>query len=431
MNRHPSAGTAPWKLILVLAVTLAIMQPAQSGGGATVAEARRGSAEQAGFSRERLERLDAWIQAEIARRRTAGAVALIARHGKVAWEKAYGLADIASGRPMRTDDMFRLYSMTKPVTSVALLTLYERGRFQLTDPLEQYLPEFRDVKVYAGPDPGGGMILRAPKRSITIQDVFRHTAGFAYGYFGDGPVDRAYRAAGIEYGKLDSLTDLVHKLATMPLEYDPGEQWVYSFAHDVQAYLVESYSGVRFDEYCRKTLFGPLGMRDTVFGIPADRAARYPTTYTRYGAGALKPLAGADDPYQHFNEHPFGGVSLASTPRDYLRFAQMLLNGGELNGVRILGRKTVELMTSDHVPPATPTWSGGVRYGLGVSVLTDPAQAGNLGSKGEYGWSGHATTWVGIDPKEDMVALLFAQYLPKDGAFVEEFQTLVYQALVR
>jgi len=431
MNRRSPAGMTSWKL-LVLTLMLAAALPTHAGAPpARAAGARLGSAEQAGFSRERLERLDAWIEGEIARRRTAGAVVLIARHGKLAWEKAYGLADIASGRPMRTDDMFRLYSMTKPITSVALLTLYERGRFQLTDPLEQHLPEFRDVKVYAGVDAAGGMILRAPKRKITIQDVFRHTAGFAYGYFGDGPVDRAYRAAGIEYGKLDSLTTLVHKLASMPLEYDPGEQWVYSFAHDVQAYLVESYTGMRFDEYCRKTLFEPLGMADTAFGVPAARAARFPTTYTRDGAGALKPLAGADDPYEHFTEHPFGGVSLSSTPRDYLRFAQMLLNGGELNGVRILGRKTVELMTSDNLPPGTPTWSGGIRYGLGVSVLTDPAQAGNLGSKGEYGWSGHATTWVGIDPKEDLVALLFAQYLPKDGPFVEELQTLVYQALVK
>lgn len=419
-----------WKL-LVLTLMLAAAHRAQAGAPASAAEARLGSAEQAGFSRERLERLDAWIEGQIARKRTAGAVVLIARHGKVAWERAYGLADIASGRQMRTDAMFRLYSMTKPITSVALLTLYERGRFQLTDPLEEYLPEFRDVKVHAGTDASGGPILRVPKRKITILDVFRHTAGFAYGYFGDGPVDRAYRAAGIEYGKLDSLAALVHKLAAMPLQYDPGEQWVYSFAHDVQAYLVEYYSGMGFEDYCRKALFEPLGMKDTVFGVPAERAARFPTTYTRDSGGALKPLAGADDPYEHFTEHPFGGVSLSSTPRDYLRFAQMLLNGGELNGVRILGRKTVELMTSDNLPPGTPTWSGGIRYGLGVSVLIDPAQAGNLGTKGEFGWSGHATTWVGIDPKEDLIALLFAQYLPKDGAFVDEFQTLVYQGLVK
>jgi CubicO group peptidase (beta-lactamase class C family) len=415
---------APWKILFALTLTLATAHPARAAAGP-------GSAEQLGFSRERLERIDAWIEREIARKRTAGAVVLIARHGKVAWEKAYGVADIASGRPMRTDAMFRLYSMTKPITSVALLTLYERGRFQLTDPLGQYLPEFRDVKVYAGADAGGGPILRSPKREITIQDVFRHTAGFAYGYFGDTPVDRAYRAAGIEYGRLDSLATLVHKLATMPLEYDPGEHWVYSFAHDVQAYLVEYYSGMPFEEYCRKAIFEPLGMKDTVFGVPGARAARFPTTYTRDGAGTLKPLAGADDPYEHFTQHPFGGVSLSSTPRDYLRFAQMLLNGGELHGVRILGRKTVELMTSDHVPPATPTWSGGIRYGLGVSVLTDPAQAGNLGTKGEFGWSGHATTWVAVDPREDLIALLFAQYLPKDSALVDAFQSLVYQALVK
>ena len=409
--------------MLVLTVGCAATQGAAQTG--------RASPEQLGFSRQRLERLDHYIRAEIEQQHKAGVVVLIARHGKVAWEKAYGPADIASRRPMRTDAIFRLFSMTKPITSVALLTLYEQGKFQLTDPLERYLPAFKDVGVYTGTDASGRMTVKPPARKITLQDVFRHTAGFAYGgYFEDTPVDRAYRDAGIVYARLDSLDELIRKLSGMPLLYEPGERWVYSFAHDVQAYLVEYFSGMRFDEYCRRYIFQPLGMKDTVFGIPRDLADRYPTGYVADGSGGLKAVSAEDDPYRRLEQHPFGGISVASTADDYLRFSQMLLNGGELNGVRILGRKTVELMVSDNLPPATASWAPGMRYGLGVSVVADPARAGNLGSQGQFGWPGVASTWFAADPKEELVMLLFTQYTPRDVRFDDEFQTLVYQALV-
>jgi CubicO group peptidase (beta-lactamase class C family) len=385
--------------------------------------------ESVGLSSERLERLDRYLESEIAQRHKAGAVVLIARHGRIAWERAYGVMDLASGRPMRTDAMFRLYSMTKPVTSVALLTLYEQGRFQLTDPLDEYLPAFRDVRVFAGLDARGQMILEKPKRPITLEDLFRHTAGFTYGgYFDSTPVDKAYQAAGIDYARLDSLSELVTKLAREPLLYQPGEQWVYSFSHDVLADLVETLSGMPFDAYCRRTIFDPLGMKDTVFGKPPDRAARYPTLYGADRSGTLVPAA---DRYAHYTGHPFGGTGLASTARDYLRFAEMLLHGGALGGVRILSPRTVQLMTSDSLPPGTAYWQPGVRFGLGVAVVTDPAQEGIIGSKGTFGWPGLASTWVDIDPKEDLVALLLVQFLPRDMAFDAEFHTLVYQAIVR
>jgi CubicO group peptidase (beta-lactamase class C family) len=399
---------------------------------AGAAERPHGSPESLGFSSARLARLAHYIEGEIAARRKAGAVVLIARHGKIAWEKAYGAADLASGRPMRTDAMFRLYSMTKPVTSVALLTLYEQGKFQLTDPLERYLPEFRDVRVYAGLDANGRMLLEAPKRPITLQDLFRHTAGFTYGgYFDDTPVDRSYEAAGIAYAKLDSPDALVHKLASQPLLYQPGERWVYSFSHDVLADLVERFSGMPFGEYCRKVIFEPLGMKHTVFGVPAPLADRYATLYSRDAGGTLTPIAAAADPYRHFTAHPFGGTGLASTARDYLRFAQMLLNGGELGGVRILAPKTVELMTSDNLPAATAYWQDGVRFGLGVFVVTDPAREGLIGAKGTFGWPGLASTWIDVDPKDDLIALVFVQDQPRDLRFDAEFHTLVYQALLR
>jgi CubicO group peptidase (beta-lactamase class C family) len=393
--------------------------------------AQAGAPPVSGFSPERLQRIDRFMQRQVSEKHKAGVVVLLWRHGHVAFEKAYGVADLASGAPLRTDAIFRLFSMTKPITSVALLTLFEQGKFQLTDPLEMYVPAFKNVKVFAGLDADGHMILREPTRKITIQDVMRHTAGFTYGYFGDTPVDRAYRAAGIDYQKLDSVKELTEKLAQMPLLFNPGERWEYSYAHDVQAYLVEYFSGMPFDVYCQKTIFGPLAMKDSAFGIPSGRAARYPTNYAPQPDGTLKPLYGSDDGYERATAHPFGGIGAAATPADYLRFARMLLNGGELDGARILGRKTVELMTSDNLPKDTPTWQEGIRYGLGVSVLTQPAQAGNLGTVGQYGWSGYATTWVDVDPKEDLIALLFAQYMPRDVHFTDEFQTLVYQALVK
>src|SRR5215472_7054064 len=361
---------------------------ASGGAGAAHPQSERAvPPESVGLSSERFQRLDRYLESQIVQRRKAGAVVLVARHGRIAWEKAYGVMDLASGTPMRTDAVFRLFSMTKPVTSVALLSLYEQGKFQLTDPLEKYLPAFKDVRVFAGLDAKGQMILVPPRRPITIQDLFRHTAGFAYGgYFDSTPVDKAYQADGIVYDKLDSLSELVQKIAREPLLYQPGDQWVYSFSHDVLAYLVEHFSGMRFDEYCRKVLFEPLGMKDTAFGVPAGLAARYPTLYGADASGALQAFGAAADPYRHLTGRPFGGVGLASTARDYLRFAQMLLNGGSLGGVRILAPKTVQLMTSDNLPQSTAYWEPGVRFGLGVFVVTDPAQHGIIGSTGSFGW---------------------------------------------
>ena len=385
-----------------------------------------------GFSPERLARIDQFIDAEIAAQHKAGAVVLLARHGKVAYFKAYGAAELASGRAMRTDDYFRLWSMTKPVASVALLTLYEQGKFRLSDPLAKYLPAFNKVRIYAGTDAHGEPSYEEPVRPITMQDVMRHTAGFVYSYFDNTAVDIAYRAAGIDYQKMDSAQALTDKIATMPLLYQPGTRWVYSFSHDVQAYLVEYFSGMRFDAYCRKVIFEPLGMQDTFFGVPPERRARFAETYMAGPDGglAVTKLAGEkEDVYRHFTDHPFGGAGLSSTPMDYLRFAQMLLNGGELGGKRILGRKTVELMTADNLPPGVSSGYPGTGYGLGVWVLNNPALAGNLGSVGQFGWGGIATTYVVIDPKEQLVALLFAQYTPIDHRFIDPWVTLVYQAL--
>jgi len=388
--------------------------------------------EDVGMSSERLVRMDKFIHAYVDAGRTPGVVTLIARHGKVVHVDAYGKADLASGRATRADDVFRMYSMTKPITSVALLMLYEEGKFQLTDPLSKFFPAFADVKVLTGMTATGGMLLDSPRRPITIQDVFRHSAGFTYGFFGASPVDKMYQEANVLGTDLDGL---MTKLAKLPLLYQPGEQWVYSVAHDVQAALVEKLSGQKFDDYVRQRIFTPLGMAESMFKIPADKKPRVPVLYAVGRDGKLapdnNPLGGAN-----YGDAVFGGYSISTTAADYATFAQMLLNKGQLNGTRLLSPKTVELMATNHLPPpalasgAASFLGPGTGYGLGVSVLMNPAQRGNVGSVGEFGWSGAASTHVLIDPKEDLVAIYCTQLMGGDFAIRAEFVTLLYQSIV-
>ncbi len=421
----------PRRLAAAAALTFAfVTSAAMAAPASTPAPLPSASPESVGLSSARLTRIDDYLKGQVAAGRTAGGVVLIARRGKVAWFHAIGSADLASGRPSRTDDWFRLMSMTKPVTAVALLTLYEQGKFQLTEPLSKYLPAFASVKVYAGKNDDGTPRYEDPKRPITIQDVFRHSAGFSYGYFGNSPVDVAYRDAGIDYNKVDSLADLVDRMATVPLLSQPGTQYRYSFSHDVLARLVEVLSGEPFDRYCQRVIFAPLGMKDTAFGVPGSVAARFPVTYSPNPKGGLASFPG-QEAYARYTTRPMGGISLSSTPADYLRFAQMLLNGGTFGGTRILSRKTVELMTTDqHAPAGIPEGYPGWGFGLGIGIVTDPVRNGNLGSPGQFGWSGYATTTVLMDPKEQLVAMYFEQQLPEDRALLDYFTTLVYQSIV-
>ena len=414
------------RLILLIAI-LAVLGTATAGLLSKDLPAAK--PEDVGLSSERLARMNKLIHAYVDAGRTPGVVTLIARHGKVVHVDAYGKADLAAGRAIRADDIFRMYSMTKPITSVALLMLYEEGKFQLTDPLSKYFPAFADVKVLNGMTPAGGMLLDAPRRPITIQDVFRHTAGFTYGFFGGSPVDKMYQDANVFGTDLNGLMD---KVAKMPLLYQPGERWVYSVAHDVQAALVEKLSGQKFDDYVRQRIFTPLGMADSMFKIPADKKARVPALYAVGRDGKLavdtNPLGGAN-----YGDQVFGGYSISTTASDYALFAQMLLNKGQLNNVRLLSPKTVELMATNHVPPAAlaaGAFGPGTGYGLGVSVLMNPAERGNVGSVGEFGWSGAASTHVLIDPKEDLVAIYCTQLMGGDFALRAEFATLLYQSIV-
>ncbi|HSC15231.1 MAG TPA: serine hydrolase domain-containing protein [Gammaproteobacteria bacterium] len=386
--------------------------------------------EVAGISLERLDRVDALLEREIAAGRLSGMVVAVARHGEVI-QRNYGYMDLESREPMRPDAMFRLYSMTKPIASVALLTLYEHGLFQLTDPLDKYIPQFADLKVYAGKDENGRPILEAPKRKPTIQDAFRHTLGLSGG-LGNSDVDTLYRAAGLGMFELDSLRQEIDRLATVPLRYSPGDQWVYGLGHDVQAYLVEHFSGMPYADYVRAAILEPLGMRQTAFGVPPAMKRHFVTVYNRGTDGKLVPDTA--DRYARFTDHAFGTLSLSGSAPDYLRFARMLLNGGELDGARILGRKTVELMAQNHLPPNIPSIAANgpaaTGYGLGVSVTLDAAALGRLGSVDTFGWGGAASTTFSVDPAEDMAIVIMGQVMPSDGDLLQKVETLVYQALI-
>jgi len=388
----------------------------------------------AGLSKDGLARLDTGIAAAAAKHEIPGGVVLIARQGRIAHFISFGVSDRDTQRPMRKDDIFRIYSMTKPVVSVALLTLYEQGKFQLDDPLEKYIPEFKNLKVYAGENKDGEMLLADPKRKPTIQDAFRHTTCIGAGG-GPAPVAKLYFDRKIWVNRMNTLQEEMELIGGVPLLCQPGEAWVYGYDHDVQAHLVEYFSGMPLAEYLQKRLFDPLQMSDTGYGVPdgkRDRVVRLhdvPEEMPAYPAVDMRPST-----YERFADHPFGTLGLWSTASDYARFSQMLLNGGELDGARILGKKTVELMTANNLPPAVGTLGPaqgnfGTGYGLGVSVQLDVAADANLGSPGAFGWDGAATTRFIVDPEEDMVAILMMQKAPFDARMLSEFQTLVYQSI--
>lgn len=400
-------------------------------GTAAAADLPSASPESVGMSSERLGRLTAATHNWVDEGRIAGVVTLVARRGRVVHLDAYGMGDVENDEPMTEDTYFRLFSMTKPVTSVALLTLYEEGKFQLGDPLARYLPEFEGIKVFAGVDKDGKIILEDPVRAPTIQDVFRHTAGFSYGAVPE-PIQHLMQPSPYSEPSLDALT---RRVAATPLIYQPGTRWVYSFSHDIQARLVEVLSGMTFEDYTRERIFEPLGMDEVVFGLPAALADRFANTYSPNDAGEL---VASDTPEKTtYNTPPFGGTSLSGPVMDYARFAQMLVSSGELDGARILSPVTVDLMASDHLPNGVTRGAAGggeasgESYGLGVRVVTDAAKAGNLTSAGTFGWSGAAGTHFFVDRDQELIGVFMVQRQGRGGfGMSDQFETLVYQAIV-
>jgi CubicO group peptidase (beta-lactamase class C family) len=396
-----------------------------------------------GFSSERLERLHAVMQQEVDQKQLAGIVTILARHGKVVEERTYGKKDIASGAPMTRDTIFRIFSMTKPVTGAAMMILYEEGKWHPLDPVSKYIPEFAHLKVFKGVDDSGKMILEDPVHPPTMHELMTHTAGFTYGFFGNTLVDKMYLDEHVWQSQ--SLQEMIDKLAKIPLLYQPGTRWVYGASMDIQGYIVEKLSGQSLPDFMQQRIFGPLGMKDTGFFVPPEKRNRFATLYASGPNGELvvnqTPTAPADD-YATQPSMPSGGGGMVSTAEDYLRFAQMLLNGGELEGVRILAPATVGLMTSNHLAPnlMTGEFSIGpvtIRPGLGwgydCAVYTDPLEADEVVGKGTFFWLGAADTWFWVDPTNDLIFVGMTQRRigPGEPNVEALSQPMVYQALVK
>lgn len=381
--------------------------------------------ETVGMSSAGLEAMQVAAEKMVDDEKVAGIITMVARHGKIVHFEAYGDRDLQAGEPMERDTIVRIYSMTKPITSVAVMILYEQGKVQLDEPVETYIPELRGLKVYAENADGRPEPV-ATKRKVSVRDLLRHTSGLTYGIFGDTPVDKMYRQRQILSDI--ALNEIIQRLANIPLLHQPGTKFHYSVSTDVLGHLIERVSGQTLDAFCAEHIFAPLDMPDTAFYVTPDKRDRFSQCYSADPNGGLKPtqeIVGYD-----FLERPrflSGGGGLVSTAHDYLRFCQMLLNKGHLDGVRILEAETVEEMTRDHLPPGVSVGEG-VGFGLGFSVQRRPDPTGQM-RVGEYGWGGAASTFFGISPRDGTIVVILTQYMPFNDQIPKTLKPLVYAAL--
>jgi CubicO group peptidase (beta-lactamase class C family) len=394
----------------------------------------------AGLDARRLERITTHIQGRyIDPGKIVGGQVVVARHGSVGYFESFGNMDREREKPVTDDTIWRIYSMTKPITGVALLSLYEHGLFQLDDPISRYLPEWKDLKVKERAGDGSTRLVE-PERPMSVKDVLMHMSGLGMGSIGgDGTL------VGSMLDGPDTLADVVTKLADKPLSFHPGTRWLYGISTDICGRLVEVLSGQRFDEYLQSAIFDPLGMVDTGFQVRDDQVDRFAASYFRRPKD--KSLKLVDDPetspYRRPRAFLSGGGGLVSTTADYLSFTQMLCNGGELDGVRVLGRKTVELMAANHLPGdgtmtdfAIPGGFGevgftGMGFGLTVAVNQGPTKTGVVSSAGDFTWGGYASTIFWVDPTEELVVIFMTQLIPSGTFnFRDQLKTLVYPAIV-
>ena len=414
---------------------------------------------EAGLSESRLERVSDWLSDQTKKDRLAGCSVLVGRKGGVAYFGSTGMADKELGKPFQRDTIVRIFSMTKPVTTVAAMMLYERGAFQLDDRVSQYLPEFAETPVWKG---DGIEHTEAQSTPMLVRHLMTHTSGLTYGFMQSNAVDESYRKERIEFqGDHETLEEAVKRLARIPLMCQPGSQWNYSVSTDVLGRLVEVWSGLTLEEFMEKEIFDPLQMADTGFSVSEQNIERFSALYSPlHGSGGMISIGAASDENslarsglkleESYVESGYlkpagmfsGGGGLVSSIDDYSAFCQMLMNGGELNGQRLLGRKTVEHMRLNHLPDnrdmaamGQPVWSetsyDGIGFGLGFAVVLDPAKASIVASVGEHHWGGAASTFFWLDPLEDLFVVFFTQLIPSSTYPIRrELRTRIYQTLV-
>ena len=378
--------------------------------------------EDVGMSTSRLGRIAPVMQGWIDDGKIPCALTMIAREGRLVHFEKFGTQDVATAKPVEFDTIFRIYSMTKPITSIAVMMLYEEGHFQLGTPVSELIPAFKDMQVYTE---GGEAIVDA-EREMTIKHLLTHTSGLIYGGDWDHPINERYKEANFYGG---DLANMAQELGNIPLLHHPGAAWNYGMSTDVLGYLIEVVSGMPFEEFLKTRILNPLGMSDTAFSVPDEKAERYATLYEPAEDGGIQVIKNApvsSGPLSFFHS---GGAGLQSTAADYLRFCQMLLNDGELDGVRLLGRKTVELIRMNHISDDWhPLERTGFGFGLGFAVVTDVADTHGPGSEGTYNWGGLASTTFWIDPVEDLIGILMTQLIG-DSPFHAQFRVLTYQAI--
>lgn len=379
--------------------------------------------EDVGMSTSRFGRIAPVMQGYVDDGKIPGALTMIAREGRLVHFEKFGTQDVASAKPIEFDTIFRIYSMTKPITSIAVMMLYEEGRFQLGTPVSEFIPAFKDMQVYTE---NGEDIVDA-ETEMTIKHLLTHTSGLIYGGDGEHPINQRYRDANYYRG---DLAYMAQELGKIPLYCHPGRAWNYGMSTDVLGYLVEVVSGMSFAEFLKTRICDPLGMNDTAFSVPDEKADRYMTLYEPAEDGGIQVIENApvsSGPLSFFHS---GGAGLQSTAADYLRFCQMLLNDGELDGERLLGRKTVELIRVNHISDEwQPLERTGCGFGLGFAVVTDVADTHSLGSLGTYSWGGLASTTFWIDPVEELIGILMTQLIG-DSPFHAQFRVLTYQGIV-
>ena len=402
-------------------------------GGARAGELPQATPKDVGLSAAKLESVKTLVQSAVDKNQTAGAIVLIARRGEVAYLQTFGRLNARADKPMPQDAIFRIHSMTKPITTAAALLLYDEGKFKLDDPVSTYLPELKGLRVYAGKN---DETVEA-KRQMTIRDLMRHTSGLTYGMPNGTAVDKMYVAKGIDGPDL-SLAEMVATLGKLPLQDQPGTRFHYSIATDVLARLIEVLSVKPIDEFLQDRIFRPLDMRDTGFIVPDEKLSRFAASHRSVDKGVLEVV---DDPatsrYRTRRKYLSGGGGLVSTARDYAQFCQMLLNGGELQGVRLLRSETVKEMTRNQLPiEALPMrLSGfplpGTGFGLGVSVRLDTRSSTPDPAAGEFGWNGAASTYFGVAPNSEMVVIVLQQVEPYNFALQMALQPTIYAAIER